>query len=240
MARTQNTYDIDSSHARTIRIPRTRGAVSGLLLVVLGIWGALIPFVGPYFHYSYQRDDTWIWTTARFWLEVLPGGAAALGGLLLLISANRIAGGLGGWLAALAGAWFVVGQTLSEVLRIGSVGSPTATTDGGRTIQQLGFFYGLGALILFLGSFALGRLSVVGVRDVRAARKRDQRAVADQQNQQQRVVRTGERRSDVGTRDGYDDDPVPVERPVEVLAHGPDDRPDDRPAERPAQDRPGI
>jgi hypothetical protein len=246
MARTHSTNDdtydenLGSAHTRTVRIPRTRGAVSGLLLIVLGIWGALIPFVGPYFHYSYQRDDTWIWTNARFWLEVLPGGAAALGGLLLLISANRITGGLGGWLAALAGAWFVVGQTLSQALSIGSVGSPTATTDGGRTIQQLGFFYGLGALILFLGSFALGRLSVVGVRDVRAARRRDERAGADEQRQLP-VTRDADRAGDdipsngrVRERNVGDAVPVerPAERPVEALAHRPAQRPvDERPAD---------
>ena len=39
--------------AGTLRVRRSRGALSGLLLVLLGIWGALIPFVGPYFHYAY-------------------------------------------------------------------------------------------------------------------------------------------------------------------------------------------
>ena len=29
-----------------MRMPRSRGAASGFLLVLLGIWGALIPFVG--------------------------------------------------------------------------------------------------------------------------------------------------------------------------------------------------
>ena len=32
-----------------MRIPRSRGAVSGLLLIVLGAWSALIPFIGPSF-----------------------------------------------------------------------------------------------------------------------------------------------------------------------------------------------
>jgi len=29
--------------------------VSGLLLLLLGLWGALIPLVGPCFHYAYIR-----------------------------------------------------------------------------------------------------------------------------------------------------------------------------------------
>jgi hypothetical protein len=36
-----------------LRIPRSRGALSGVLLILLGAWGGLIPFIGPYFHYAY-------------------------------------------------------------------------------------------------------------------------------------------------------------------------------------------
>ena len=35
----------------TLHMPRSRGAVSGLLLLILGAWGALVPFIGPYFHF---------------------------------------------------------------------------------------------------------------------------------------------------------------------------------------------
>src|SRR2546421_12923996 len=35
-----------------LRIPRSRGALSGVLLILLGAWGGLIPFIGPYFHYA--------------------------------------------------------------------------------------------------------------------------------------------------------------------------------------------
>lgn len=95
--------------AGTTRIPRTRGAVSGLMLVLLGAWGALIPFVGPYFHYAYSPDKAWSYTTGRLWLEILPGVATALGGLVVLLSARRPAAILGAFLAALGGAWFVNG-----------------------------------------------------------------------------------------------------------------------------------
>ena len=36
------------------RIPRTRGALGGFLLMLCGIWAALIPFVGPYFNFAYD------------------------------------------------------------------------------------------------------------------------------------------------------------------------------------------
>ena len=79
-------------HARggRLQMPRSRGAASGFLLILLGAWGALIPFVGPRFDFAFTPDQEWIWTTARGWLEVLPGAATALGGLLLLMSRNRV------------------------------------------------------------------------------------------------------------------------------------------------------
>jgi hypothetical protein len=148
--------------------------VSGILLILLGIWGALIALVGPYFNYSYGTDQTWHWNAARFWLEVLPGGVTALGGLMLLLSANRIIGSLGGWLATAGGAWFVVGLSLAPLLRIGDVGAPLSTTNAGRAAAELGYFYALGTVIIFIAAFALGRLAVVGVRDLRAAQQREQ------------------------------------------------------------------
>lgn len=165
-----------NGRTRTMRVPRTRGAVSGLLLVLLGAWGALVPFIGPYFDYSWNTDQTWVWSAARGWLEVLPGAVTAVGGWLVLVSRNRASGSLGGWLAALAGGWFVIGLSLAQLWHLGDLGSPLSTSDSGRVVAQLGYFYGLGAVIIFLAAFALGRLAVVGVRDLRAARRDEERA----------------------------------------------------------------
>jgi hypothetical protein len=149
-----------------LQIPRSRGAASGFLLILLGVWGALIPFVGPYFDFSFSPDQEWVWTTARGWLEVLPGAATAVGGLLLLVSRNRATAMFGGWLTVLGGAWFVVGRALAGPLGIGDVGAPVAVTDEKRTVLELAYFYGLGSLIVFLGAVALGRLSVRTARDI--------------------------------------------------------------------------
>ena len=78
-----------------LHIARSRGALSGFLLLALGAWGALIPFVGPYFDFAYTPDSPWVWTVGRGWLEVLPGAVAAVGGLLLLMSRNRATAMLG-------------------------------------------------------------------------------------------------------------------------------------------------
>ena len=153
----------------TLQMPRSRGAVSGLLLLGLGAWGALAPFVGPYFHLSYPPGEAWVWSTARAWLEVFPGIAAALGGFLLLISGNRITAMLGGWLAVIAGAWFVVGRTLSSTLRLGDVGQPIGATDAKRAVIEIAYFSGLGALIVFLGGAVLARVTIRTARDVELA-----------------------------------------------------------------------
>jgi hypothetical protein len=155
----------------TLHMPRSRGAVSGLLLLILGAWGALIPFIGPYFHFAYSPDQAWAWSTARGWLEVFPGVTAALGGFLLLISGNRATAMFGGWLAAIAGAWFVVGRTLASTLRLGDVGQPLASTDAKRAAIEITAFSGLGAFIVFLGGAVLARVTIRTARDVELAHK---------------------------------------------------------------------
>ena len=120
----------------SLHMPRSRGAVSGLLLIILGAWGALIPFIGPYFHFAYTPDQAWAWSTARAWLEVFPGVTTAVGGFLLLVSGNRATAMFGGWLAVIAGAWFVVGRTLASLLRLGDIGHPIAVTDAKRAQER--------------------------------------------------------------------------------------------------------
>jgi hypothetical protein len=152
-----------------LHMPRSRGAVSGFLLIVLGVWGALIPFIGPYFHFAYTPDQVWAWSTARAWLEVFPGVTTAVGGYLLLVSGNRATAMFGGWLAAIAGAWFVVGRALAPVLRLGDIGQPIAATDAKRAVIEISYFSGLGALIVFLSGAVLARVTVRTLRDVEFA-----------------------------------------------------------------------
>jgi hypothetical protein len=155
----------------SLHMPRSRGAVSGLLLLVLGAWGALAPFIGPYFHLAYTPGEAWVWSTARAWLEVFPGITAAAGGFLLLISGNRATAMFGGWLAVIGGAWFVVGRTLSSTLRLGDVGQPMAATDAKRAVIEIAYFSGLGALIVLIGGAVLARVTIRTARDVELAQQ---------------------------------------------------------------------
>jgi hypothetical protein len=162
----------------SLHMPRSRGAVSGLLLIILGAWGALIPFIGPYFHFAYTPDQTWAWSTVRAWLEVFPGAITAVGGFLLLVSGNRAIAMFGGWLAVIGGGWFVVGRTLASTLRLGDIGHPIAATDAKRAVLEIGYFSGLGALIVFLGGAVLARVTVRTARDLEYALNAEERAAS--------------------------------------------------------------
>jgi len=156
--------------AGTLQMRRSRGAASGFLLVLLGAWGALIPFIGPYFHYAYTPDVAWTYTTARLWLELLPGAAVFLGGFLLMIARRRHTALFGALLAAAAGAWFTLGTMLSPLWNhhVTLGGSPAGSTVYTRIMEQLGFFSALGVVIVFIAAAAFGRIISVpsGIRAV--------------------------------------------------------------------------
>lgn len=139
---------------------------SGCLIMLLGAWGALVPFVGPYFGYAYTPDKVWTYTTGRLWLSVLPGAAAFLGGLVVALS-GRAPGAL---LAVIGGIWFVVGVPVLSLIKPGT-GPGTPITAGHamfrpatmRFLESLGFFYGLGVAIVFFAALALGRAGVARI-----------------------------------------------------------------------------
>jgi hypothetical protein len=146
-----------------LQMRRSRGAFSGFLLILLGLWGALIPFVGPYFHYAYTPDKAWTYNTGRLWLELLPGAAVVVGGFLLMIARGRHTALFGALLAAAAGAWFTLGTVLSPLWNhhVPMGGSPASSTVYMRIMEQLGFYTALGVVIVFVAATALGRISAV-------------------------------------------------------------------------------
>jgi hypothetical protein len=141
------------------RLARSTGAMGGLIVIVLGLWGALIPFVGPYFGYGFGTHASWHYGTNRLWLDILPGVVAILAGAMMLGAVSRRTGLLAGCLGLAAGAWFVVGPSVAITWEHGAIG-PIGAPIGGRTRQMfeyVGFFYGAGGLIVALVAFASGR-----------------------------------------------------------------------------------
>lgn len=143
-----------------LRMRRSRGVASGILLLLLGLWGGLIPFIGPYFHYAYTPDTAWTYNMARLWLEILPGAAVFLAGFLLIVSAGRHIALFGALLGAAAGAWFVLGTMLSPLWNhnVPLGGTPVSSTLLMRIMEQIGFFTGLGVAVVFIAAVTFGRI----------------------------------------------------------------------------------
>lgn len=161
--------------------PRSSGQARlvGGIVGILGIWGALVPFVGPSFGYGMGGVASWTWSESHLTLHLLPGIAAVLGAWLL-IRGGRANQKFGSLIAVLAGAWFVVGPSLHPLWagNGGSGGSgmhgmnashgmaSSATSDA---LSAIGYHYGTGVLIAVFAAFALGALSapVEAAQDIR-------------------------------------------------------------------------
>lgn len=155
------------------RIPLRRGSVCGLLLIMLGLWGGLAPFIGPYLHFGYTPDKTWHFSSGRLYYSVIPAAVVLVGGLLAVISRNRGVGVIAGLLATLGGIWFSLGETFMHVVLKKSVaaGSPIlhagATPTGLRAyLETLTLFGGLGVLVVLIGAVAMGRFSMLAATDI--------------------------------------------------------------------------
>lgn len=155
--------------AGMLRVHRSRGAASGVLLILLGAWGGLIPFIGPYAHFAYKQDSAWMWTQARLWLDVLPGAITLVAGLVVLVTRLRPLALLAALLAVLSGAWFAVGGVLAPLWpATSSVGTPVGGPVA-RALEQIGFFTGTGVAIAVTASIAMGRLAMISAKDTRTA-----------------------------------------------------------------------
>ena len=146
----------------TMRIRRTHGMFGGLLVALLGTWGGVIPFVGPYFNYAYTPDKAWIYTTGRLELEILPGAGALLGGLLIMASRSRHVALFGALVAIASGAWFALGNVFAPLWTVaGPAGGPASSATVMRVVEQVGFFTGLGVVIVLIAAAVAGRITAV-------------------------------------------------------------------------------
>lgn len=159
----------DTHAAPWWRVPRSHGVVVGGLLLLLGLWGGLAPFLGPYAGFGFTPNSPWAFTWGRLWLEIVPAAITVLAALALLFSGNRVTGVWMSWLAVLAGTWFVLGGPVSRLWHGGTsqAGTPTGDTFI-QVMQQIGLFLGLGAVIVFLGAVALTRFTFTTARPRRA------------------------------------------------------------------------
>lgn len=128
---------------------------AALWVVILGAWGGIVTYVGPWFGYRFGADAGWHWTAAQWELHLAPAVGAIAGGILLMSRIPRTVR-LGGYLATMAGAWFVVGPLFASMW-LGPVETRVASASLHQVAGPLGYHYGTGLVILALAAYAVGR-----------------------------------------------------------------------------------
>lgn len=130
---------------------------AAVIVGIVGIWGALVPFVGPLFGYGMGTSPAWQWSESHLTLHLAPGVAAVVGAALML-RGRRTRQLPGAALAVLGGAWFVIAPTLHPLWAAASgMGGMGGSTWSG-VLSGLGYHYGTGAVITVAAAYALGAL----------------------------------------------------------------------------------
>jgi hypothetical protein len=128
----------------------------GVLIALLGAWAFFVPLVGPYFNFGFSSDEAWQFSAKQWELQLAPGAAAFVGGVMLVLP-GRLWNWLGGALALVAGLWLVVGPSFYPVFSSGTV-QPYGS-EWMQALRWIGHFYAVGALILYFAGWAHGLLA---------------------------------------------------------------------------------
>jgi hypothetical protein len=163
------------------RAPRVRamgpGKVTMVVLLALGVavvgaWATLIAYAGRQYGLAVDSAPDWQQTTYRIALHLVPGAAAVLSGLVLLLTVpglrrgrRRFLGGLAALLAIAAGTWLILGRgALAAYTGLANVdtmpGSPAIAF-----LLRAAFESGPGVLLLVFGAWSLGLQAVGRIRD---------------------------------------------------------------------------
>jgi len=139
-----------------------RAKIAGGVLLVLGLWGALVPFIGPSFGYGMGGVAAWTWTESHATLHLAPGVAAIVGTLFLLWG-RRAGQTFGSLLAMTGGIWFVIapslhplwaGQGMAGMSGMSGMGDSATSS----ALSAIGYHYGTGVLIAIVAAFTFGGL----------------------------------------------------------------------------------
>jgi hypothetical protein len=134
-------------------VGRIRASV--VLVVLLGIWGGLVPFIGPYFGFG-AGPGAWTWNRPFATLDVAAAAGAVAGGLLMLIAMRSRLARLGGLLAVAGGMWFVLGPVFQPLWHQAGLAVDTTGPTWMQVAKIVGYHDGPGLLITLLAGYALG------------------------------------------------------------------------------------
>ena len=165
-------------------------AFTGLAALLVGAWGALAGYIGPYFAFRPVDQHVWVASWQNGLLHLLPGAVAAAAGLMLLAmgpARRSVRGGaflLPAVLLLGAGAWFVIGPVAWPTFHSGAAFNPVmSATRNLLNVACASFAPGL--FLVMLGGMALkaAMVPVVPVEDpytpTEAGRVPADRAAAD-------------------------------------------------------------
>jgi len=137
-------------------------ALLGVLTLLIGAWGGIVPFIGPLIGANADGTMSWYWSLPHALLWVAPGGAACVAAALMLGAMPRAMVGFGraatagaGLLAMVCGAWFVIGPEAWPVL-FHSAGVFVPTGPLMTLAHEVGYSFGPGVLLLVFGAMAVG------------------------------------------------------------------------------------
>ena len=150
----------------------TGAAMTGLTAVIVGAWGALAGYIGPYFDFRPVDIHVWVGSWQNGLLHLLPGAVAAAAGLMLLAmgpARRSVRGGafiLPALMLIAAGAWFVIGPVAWPTFHSGPAFNPVL--DANRNLLNVACAsFAPGLVLAVLGGMAMkaGMVPAVPVED---------------------------------------------------------------------------
>ena len=125
-------------------------------MMLLGAWVFLVPLVGPYFNFGFFTSSTWVFSGLHWEMLLGPGLALFAGGLLMSMPAGPLSS-TGGLLALLSSVWLLVGPSLHPIWS-GQIAIATDHVQWLRSLLWIGYFYGTGAMGVYLSGLVHGLL----------------------------------------------------------------------------------